>query len=461
VTNIPADIIILWPGTDAGIPTGFTRETALDSKFIKGADADNAGDTGGAATHTHTSPAHTHNLPAHSHTYKIEGVTNWRDENRDNLAPGQNVQAYHSHTGKTDDSAAGNCGATAATYGAASNNPPFKEVIFIKGDGAHPIPNTAMLFFASGNLPDFYAIIASYLNKFIRGATAAGDAGATGGATTHSHNLSHTHTGYSHGHGSTTSSFALQDKWRNQGSWVMCGDHQHTFTPSNANVVPDAFAGSLNCPEIVEPLYKKLQLIQMSTGGDLEPGLIGLWLGDIATIPAGWYLLDGTSVEIDMRNHHIKCANDSSEISTTGGSNTHTHAAQSHQHTTPTHVHAVGALSHVSRNLDCPYGQAYDGLYTDQQHAPFDTDPSSVAFDAANTTANSSNNEPAYVKVHFIMFGKVYTKITKDMEYRVRLNKEKTLNMQYKVYPKKTLSLSMSYEVTPFNWKLIPKPSDE
>ena len=74
--NPLAGIIIAWPGTVASIPAGWTRVTALDGRYPKMvAAAAEPGTTGGAPTHTHTSPVHGHTT-AHTHTTP----NSWRRE---------------------------------------------------------------------------------------------------------------------------------------------------------------------------------------------------------------------------------------------------------------------------------------------------------------------------------------------------------------------------------------------
>ena len=68
---ISPGIILIWTGSNASIPSGFTRETSLDSKFPKAWGAENPNTTGGSDTHSHTSPSHTHTMVSHSHTVTL------------------------------------------------------------------------------------------------------------------------------------------------------------------------------------------------------------------------------------------------------------------------------------------------------------------------------------------------------------------------------------------------------
>ncbi len=67
--DLEPGMIAAWSGTDAGVPTDWTRETAADDRFIKSANADGeVGNTGGAVSHSHTASSclPIHNLHSHS-----------------------------------------------------------------------------------------------------------------------------------------------------------------------------------------------------------------------------------------------------------------------------------------------------------------------------------------------------------------------------------------------------------
>jgi hypothetical protein len=69
--DLPTNVIALWLGTNAGIPSGWSRYTAMDSKWAKGAAANGESGvtTGGSSQHNHTASdcqpiqdAHTHSI---------------------------------------------------------------------------------------------------------------------------------------------------------------------------------------------------------------------------------------------------------------------------------------------------------------------------------------------------------------------------------------------------------------
>jgi hypothetical protein len=63
ITPVPAGLIAIW---DANCPSGWTRVSAWDGKFIRG--NLNYGGTAGADTHTHTVASHVHTCLTHAHT---------------------------------------------------------------------------------------------------------------------------------------------------------------------------------------------------------------------------------------------------------------------------------------------------------------------------------------------------------------------------------------------------------
>ena len=132
-----------------------------------------------------------------------------------------------------------------------------------------------------------------------------------------------------------------------------------------------------------------------------------MWLGAVtaSALPGGWVLCDGTNGTLDMRDKHIKIGTSTSELGTTGGSNTHTHAAQAHSHT------ANGSHTHTGNGGAHGGGMGANGsgqnVFTQNSNAHTITSDATTANSAdANTTADSSSNEPEYRTVAYIQFQK-------------------------------------------------------
>jgi hypothetical protein len=91
--------------------------------------------------------------------------------------------------------------------------------------------------------------------------------------------------------------------------------------------------------------------VQTSVGTTIPTGMISLWYGSIGSVPAGWYLCDGTNGTPDLRNRFVVGAGSTYSVSQTGGSAdaivvSHTHTATSPV-TDPGHVHSTEAVVNV------------------------------------------------------------------------------------------------------------------
>jgi hypothetical protein len=401
---IPAGVIFMWVGAHADIPAGWSRETTLDGLYTKGtADGVNPNVTGGAATHTHTSPAHDHAMGNHVHVMDIAAAGN---DGSASSETGLCAANQHDHTNYNS----GNpnnvvVGTTAATYAAMANDPPNYEVIFIKPDApVAGLANLAVGFSETNDLLGFTFCNGTgspdLRNLYLKGAAALGDAGGTGGTYTNTHTITHAHT-QSHGHIAATSGGATTGRQETSGTGCVAKSHTHSVAlPANTTATGDTVL-SLVTTETVEPSYCKLVPIQNNTGSARQvKGLIGMWLGTLANIPSGWAEVAG------MREYYVKCANTADEFSNTGGSNTHTHANQAHLHSNIDHGHTFTTnLTHASAydNKD-PDFSAQDSTAV---HAGATIPNTNYALSSNNTEANSSSNEPSYRTVAFIKLEKI------------------------------------------------------
>ena len=180
---VPSGVVALWPGTHAGIPAGWTRVTSLDDRYVKGTAAGVDPDvTGGAATHTHTSPTHVHSIPSHNHTTNpATGGPSSSSFIEDELGIGANE--LHTHTVDNSSSNSGTSGTAAATWGTTSSDPPYVAVIFISSDGTPTgIPSGAWAWWDADPLPSGWTQPVAAQDKHPKGAAAGGDGGGTGGA---------------------------------------------------------------------------------------------------------------------------------------------------------------------------------------------------------------------------------------------------------------------------------------
>ena len=419
MAKVAANVILIWPGAHAAIPSGFTRETTLDDRFPKAvADAVNPGTLGGNATHTHNATGnHSHNVSGtHTHQVTVGAVVSppATKSSTDGLS------AAHTHgTSTSSVSSGGNLNSVSAQYGSVSNNPPYHEVIFIKSGGTNGVPDgvIGLYDYILGALPanwddcDGNNGTPNLHDKYLKGATTGGDAGGTGGSTTNSHSLIHTHTPDAHSHASHTSAggqnLAIEQWGGNPQNAIPIGNWNHTHTVTLANAVDTLVATYpiVGTAETVEPAYKKLMAIMNNTGGeDLPKELIGIWLGTLATIPKGWILCDGVDGKtVDMRQKHLKIGT-SGQAGNTGGSNTHSHASESHTHSSAGHVHTGSTSNHSGlTNASGPSGTGY-GLTLGTSVHSVSVASATPSYSSASTTSDLSNNEPLYTEVAFIKY---------------------------------------------------------
>ena len=404
-------VILIWAGTNASIPTGWTRETGLDGVFPKGtANATNPDvtNTGGNATHTHTSPQHNHTMANHVHAIQVSATTASPTSNNAGAGTGH-AQNKHTHTSfNSGNPSSVTVGQTALSYGSMSNNPPYYEVIYIKPSAdTDTLPNSVIyLADTTYTIPTgHYACggansTPNLANIYPRGAGTSGNAGGTGGATANTHDISHAHT-VSHQHASATSGNAtLGGVATSAHEASVAYAHTHAITLNADTTATGTTSLSLTPSEVVEPAYTKLLAVQKQSGS-VSLGMIAMWGGTLANIPSGWILCDGSATTVDMRSRYLKLTATQSEAGNTGGANSHTHASQNHAHTNIAHTHGIPQQTHTATST-VGDGSTYYGEPATAVHATATSGSANYSLDNAGTTADSSSNEPSYRTVAFI-----------------------------------------------------------
>jgi len=421
---IPNGVILIWTGTHASIPSGWSRETALDDKYPKAWGAQNPNVTGGSNTHTHAG-GHTHTLIGHGHSYQTEWSTEQTsgDYSGSNPDGGENnLCAKHKHGTSTTTATSGGSLVSNGSWQSANNEPPYYKVIFIK-------PSSTVGIIQAGICSHFYGSSApigwnfcngsnstpDLRNKYLKGASTNADAGAGSGGTSHSHTVTHNHTADAHGHtGQTNNNDNPYGSRQSNGVSPSDGEnsitHSHLATLANStdtiNNYTKTDAGS---GDIVEVAYKKLGVIRNAFGGDRK-GLVGLWLGSVASIPVNWALCDGNNGTHDLRDKFIKIGADLTENNQTGGSNTHSHTAVSHTHTpTGTHSHSgtVGISNNNYWRRSANGGAGIVRYYDTHRGALLSINSVTSSYSTDNMTSDTVNNEPAYRTVAYIQLIKV------------------------------------------------------
>ena len=427
--RIPADLIFTWPSTVASIPSLWARETTLDGLYPKAWGTVTPNNTGGAANHTHNSPAHQHSISTHTHTYNLDSVANEQssDKTADNSGSDLLSGTSHSHQSNTSGAANGTTSSDSFTWGASSNDPPFHQLIFIKAASGAFFENDIIGFWAGydsvvtipaswqecnglGGSPDLG-------DKFIKGSATGADGGVTGGDLSDTHAIDHNHTSGAHSHDAAASSFPTHSgSFRSQsgaGSGAANYQHSHNVSLSSIATTVTAHSSNVSPGDTIQPAFKKVCAIQMKSGAVVVRGLIGAWLGaiDEPSLPRGWVLCDGNNGAPDLRDKYIKIAQDNTEIGNTGGANTHSHGAQAHTHTSAAHQHtgSVGGANQVAGNV-ASAAHGYEPANHPTNHPISSVSSETPSWQSANVTGDTISNEPQYRTVAYLMLRNIYAR---------------------------------------------------
>ena len=410
---IPAGIIVGWPGSAASIPPGWSRVNALDGRYLKGIPnaSTNPGATGGSATHTHTTPEHSHDM-AHTH-----GSTTTASASPANTrlgdSPNVSVAATHTHSVPASGPAEPSTSSSASNVTEAESNEQDRlTVIWIESDGTpESIPAGAVAYGSSAEIPAGWSHRTDTAGRYLRGATAGANGGSLqAGNATHTHGVFHLHsTSHTHspgGTGRTGTPSSTTTIRTGTGITFASPIHSHAIgyaSSTLSSVSADAFVASATN----DIPHRKYPVIQ-SSGGRLVPGIIAVWRGTLATIPAGWVLCDGTNGTPNLLGVFVKGANSQlSDVGDSGGSAGHAHGAGTpHTHATTSHNHSLTFGPPTSDLEASNFTGPNSGVGNTHQTAHATVSPSSsVGLGQASVSANTnSDTQPPYAEVAFIQF---------------------------------------------------------
>lgn len=402
------NVIIPFDGNHADIPPGFERDTRFDGRYPKGATS-GYGDTGGSATHTHTL-THNHAISSHRHTVSVGGRINGNTYSMG--MSGGCVEQDHSHfgIGYTGYSNGETCQNATINFDAASSEPPYYTVIFIKSIGYNLIPTNGMIYRNTSRAGMSYHSASD--GKFLRGADTGQNAGGTGGAATHSHTQSHTHTANNHSH---ATGYAGYEAGRGEDGMSSPGlthgnddpptGAMHAFTVQNASQSLNSNTTASNSVSS-EPYHKQLMHYKASQTTLPQPGDICITTD--SEIPIGWLECDGADVDEDglpdtpnMQGFYVK---NNATAGGTGGANSHSHE-NTHSHTgNGTHTHTINNPMAYSGDQGGHNGSGRTGVTSHQHNASNCQNVTANYENNTVTTTSSDNAEPPYIKVRFIQF---------------------------------------------------------
>lgn len=421
-SGAPLGLIVMWPSTAASIPDGWSRVTDLDGRYPKGiATASTApGTTGGAASHQHTVGTHNHDT---SHLHTVTGNTSTAVgsvASHDGAVGNTAILASHTHTRPSTDFGTVPSGNSTPVLGSSNNDPARLEVIFIESDGTpEGVPDGALVITPDVSLSG-WTDYANADGRFMKGAAAAGNGGATAASAigNHVHSVAaHTHPGQSHTHTSDTSGAASStlSLFAGPNSVVWNTAHVHLITTNAASTAALDSGGADNSAASSlttnDPPYRNMRVKENTSGDDdLPVGMIGLWRSSLASVPASWEVCDGTSGTPDLTGVYPRGA--TASIGTTGGSAAgHTHTTPSHTHTMPSgHTHTQSISAHPGQNANVSATATVTVATGSHSHTAGSTNSTTPTVAGASSgTLASLTSEPLFEEVAFIQLASTPT----------------------------------------------------
>lgn len=411
--SIPEGMILGWPSTPGSIPSGWTRVTALDGRFPRGASGTGAPvATGGAASHSHTTPGHIHFIPRHDHS--LGGSTGTSNASttsaRFNGASKAQADQPHSHSrpARVGIRDGVDTGSAAPGTSVVNNEPPSRTVIWIESDGTPTGYPIGAVGWATESVSGWETDPDS-TGRFLKGAPAAGSGGTNAGSSTHTHSVnSHSHSGFSHGHAVAATGLSNPASSQEAGTgsstprWLP--RHTHPMSVSAASTgSTDAAGGGNTGAATLEPSNRRLRVLR-NTGGGTQTRIIGLYLGTVAGLDPLLTLADGAGGTPDMRTWFARDAG-SDSINSTGGASTHTHSTPTHSHGMPSHSHDTSVLASGSSSFEAPsFGDLGDSPTTGHTHSSGNTGSTDTGPTTAlsSGTTGASSHLPLYAEAHFV-----------------------------------------------------------
>ena len=354
--NIPANVIL------------FTLESSAPIKFA----LDNNEDlmprntTGSSTNDNITTPAHTHPASGthehdtsvtHSHAALTGSYTGSAGSGSYYGSAGIHSHPYTSATSTATMDTAADGNHTHATTSTA--DPPFYTFLQLKKTTvynlrtSHQVPFKSCVMRYDNIVPPSFVNDTTAVNKYYKGTAVPNN---TGGETTHTHGSvsghAHTFTLPSHTHTLPTNTETGDNTTTKigAGSATVTPSSGHTHPLDNVSWSSEVVTGSVVTSDSHSELavardpawfgarIARRDSISMRKFGIPKSSIV-MWKESIASIPAGFALTNGSNGTPNLLGKFAKIQ---SSAGSTGGSDTHQHAAQSHTHNiTAVHTHTI------------------------------------------------------------------------------------------------------------------------
>ncbi len=397
---LPPGLRAFWPGTNATVPAGWSRDTAFDNLFAL--QGDGATFTGPLDTadilHLHDADPHEHTGSRHRHRVTGAAATGGTPSNIVTSGvptiafPGVTLQHTHPRTFGAEAGITYTTGGFVTLTPEPAARPPSATVIVIRPDNTmQDIPNGAVAFADSPELPIGFAAYPTWHHKFLIGAATGDDAGDLIGSETHTHtsNPGHVHSALGHSHPAFPTAPGTKrevDPTLPAASYINQAHHSIALTTAPGGLSGDAFPDA--GPASSLPEFVTLKVVRNTSGIATTPtSIVVPYVDDIATlgVPQGWVIMDGTGQSnVDCTSPQIRCTVTDTEIGDTGGQATHSHVIDAHFHAgIVSHFHGSTQINNGNQFIARPgfvplaRDDTHDHVWTISATAPGNTDPTS------------------------------------------------------------------------------------
>jgi hypothetical protein len=168
--------------------------------------------------------------------------------------------------------------------------------------------------------------------------------------------------------------------------WLLTG-FSYKFVLQNANAV---------LIQTLDNIYPILQNAPASAPA-IPTGCIVLWSGSTGSIPATWFLCDGTNGTPDLRNSFIVGAGSTYAVNATGGTADAVVVSHTHSVTDPGHLHTQGAVRADSMNVGA-------GAFDRMSQSSTASAVTGISINTAGVSGTNANLPPYYA-LAYIMKG--------------------------------------------------------
>jgi microcystin-dependent protein len=375
-SRIPAGMIAIWSGSLSSIPAGWSLCNGsggtpdLTDRFpVSTGYSEEPGEALGTSTHSHVYnqiPYHDHGgltSASGDHVHFLPQVESTGSTTNAVFNQPQNPAATTTVLTAPAGSHAHTLDFTGLASGStemAPNLPPYYKAAYIRSTTELDILPLGIIVLWTGvvaSIPSGWALCdgttltPDLTSSFVLGVSNGENPGLTGGSLLHNHTYNqvpyHTHVLNASGeHEHTvqvTVNFASSTSYFPQvehvisptaRSTAIAGSHTHTIPNDGVSSPETDDDGSFNT---LPPYYEVAFIMKVLPVPIIPKGIIFMWTGTLASIPAGWHPCNGTGSTPDLANQFVRGVGPAADPGSKGGFSSHNHIYS----TIPTHTHTA------------------------------------------------------------------------------------------------------------------------